>query len=144
MTFPYMHIMNFGHIQPSIALLLFSLPLSLSPSTSLVSHFYFNLSCSPLLIPNTRKNMQYLFFWTGWFYLPWFLAPFIFLQTTYLHSSFFFNFNFFIIHMCIQCLGHYSPLPPPSPLPQTLPLPSPSIPSRNYFALISNFVEERV
>jgi hypothetical protein len=28
---------------------------------------------------------------------------------------FFFNFNFFIIHMCIQCLGHFSPLPPPTP-----------------------------
>jgi hypothetical protein len=52
---------------------------------------------------------------------------------------------FFIIHMCIQGLGHFSPLPPPPPLPPTLPPPSPpSIPSRNYFALISNFVVERV
>jgi hypothetical protein len=40
------------------------------------------------------------------------------------------------IHMCIQCLGHFSPLPPPLLLP-----PTPLLPSRNYFALISNFVE---
>jgi hypothetical protein len=56
-------------------------------------------------------------------------------------------FYCFIIHMCIQGLGHFSPLPPPPPLPATLPLPlplTPSIPSRNYFALISNIVEERI
>jgi hypothetical protein len=56
----------------------------------------------------------------------------------------FFNF---IIHICIQGLRHFSPLPPPPPLPPTPPLPlppTPSIPSRNYFALISNFVVERV
>jgi hypothetical protein len=46
---------------------------------------------------------------------------------------------FIIIHMCIQGLGHFSSLPPPPPLP-----PTPSIPSRNYFALIYNFVVERV
>jgi hypothetical protein len=65
--------------------------------------------------------------------------------------SFFLNFIylfiFSFIHMCIQCLGHFSPLLPlPPPLP-TLPLPfppTPSLPSRNYSALISNFVEERV
>jgi hypothetical protein len=52
-----------------------------------------------------------------------------------------------IIHMCIQGLGNFFPLPLPPPLPPTLPPPSPptpSIPSRNYFALISNFVVERV
>jgi hypothetical protein len=32
---------------------------------------------------------------------------------------FFFNFNFFI-HMCIKCLGHFSPLPPPPPLPTSV------------------------
>jgi hypothetical protein len=26
----------------------------------------------------------------------------------------------FIIHMCIQCLGHFSLLPPPPPLPPTI------------------------
>jgi hypothetical protein len=46
---------------------------------------------------------------------------------------------FFLIHMCIQCLGHFSSSPHPLPLP-----PTPSLPGRNYFALISNFVEERV
>jgi hypothetical protein len=34
----------------------------------------------------------------------------------------------FIIHMCIQGLGHFSPLPPPPPLPPTLPSPSPPPP----------------
>jgi hypothetical protein len=56
-------------------------------------------------------------------------------------------FYCFVIHTCIQGLGHFSPLPPPPPLPPTPPLPlppTPSIPSRNYFALISNFVVERV
>jgi hypothetical protein len=56
-------------------------------------------------------------------------------------------FYCFIVHMCTQGLGHFSPLPPPPPLPPTPPPPSPphpSIPSRNYFALISNFVVERV
>jgi hypothetical protein len=59
-------------------------------------------------------------------------------------ASLFFSF---IIHMCIQGLVHFSTLPPPSPLPPTPPPPSPptpSIPSRNYFALISNFVVERI
>jgi hypothetical protein len=34
----------------------------------------------------------------------------------------------FIIHMCIQGLGHFSPLPPPPPLPPTPPPPSPPPP----------------
>jgi hypothetical protein len=37
---------------------------------------------------------------------------------------FFFPFSF-IIHMCIQGLVHFSPLPPPPPLPPTPPPPSP-------------------
>jgi hypothetical protein len=37
-------------------------------------------------------------------------------------------FYYFIIHMCIQGLGHFSPLPPPPPLPPTLPPPSPPHP----------------
>jgi hypothetical protein len=45
-------------------------------------------------------------------------------------------------------LGSFLP-PPPHPFPyhplRPLPLPpTPSIPGRNYFALISNFVEERI
>jgi hypothetical protein len=35
---------------------------------------------------------------------------------------------FIIIHMCIHCLGHFSPLPPPPPLPPTQPPPSPPHP----------------
>jgi hypothetical protein len=61
--------------------------------------------------------------------------------------QYFLLFFSFIIHMCIQGLGHFSPLPPLPPLPPSLPPPStptPSIPSRNYFVLISNFVVERV
>jgi hypothetical protein len=63
-----------------------------------------------------------------------------------------FFLNFYFIHMCTQCLGYFSPLPP-SPTPSlSLPIcpspsltpPYPSIPNRNYSALISNFVVERV
>jgi hypothetical protein len=41
--------------------------------------------------------------------------------------GFSFFFNFYFIHMCIQCLGHFSPLPPPPPLtsPNSLPPPHP-------------------
>jgi hypothetical protein len=39
----------------------------------------------------------------------------------------FFLFYCFI-HMCIQGLGHFSPLPPPPPLPPTPPPPSPPPP----------------
>jgi hypothetical protein len=67
----------------------------------------------------------------------------------YTLNFFFFLFNFycFIIHMCIQCLGHFSPMLPPPPLPPTLLPPSPPHPlhtQQKLFALISNFVEERV
>jgi hypothetical protein len=51
---------------------------------------------------------------------------------------FFFNFILFI------CAYNVWVLSPPFPLPPPLPLPYPSLPGRNYFALISNFVEERV
>jgi hypothetical protein len=34
----------------------------------------------------------------------------------------------FIIHMCMQGLSHFSPLPPPPPLPPTPPPPSPRHP----------------
>jgi hypothetical protein len=53
----------------------------------------------------------------------------------------------FIIHICIQGLGHFSPLPPPSPLPPTLPppsLPHPFNTQQKLFCPISNFVVERV
>jgi hypothetical protein len=57
-------------------------------------------------------------------------------------------FIYFIsfIHVCIQLLGHYSPLPlTPSLSPHCLPLvPTLWIPSKYCFVLISNFVKERV
>jgi hypothetical protein len=61
---------------------------------------------------------------------------------------FFFPFFFFLLFICAYNAWIISPpLPPPLPYhpPHTLHLPStPSIAGRNYFALISNFVEERV
>jgi hypothetical protein len=63
---------------------------------------------------------------------------------------FFFNFLifYFLLFICAYKAWVISP-PCPHPLPyrplHPLPLsPTPSIPSRNYFALIFNFVEERV
>jgi hypothetical protein len=57
-------------------------------------------------------------------------------------------FKNFLLFICAYKAWVISP-PFPHPLPyhplHPLPLPpTPSIPSRNYFALISNFVEERV
>jgi hypothetical protein len=53
-----------------------------------------------------------------WENFPRLVDPFDFILFIYL----------FIIHMCIQCLGHFSPLPPPPPLPPTPPLPLPPPP----------------
>jgi hypothetical protein len=75
-----------------------------------------------------------------------FLAAFISkIRKTILFLSLFFIVLLFI---CAYKAWVISP-PCPHPLPyhplRPLPLPpTPSIPSRNYFALISNFVEERV
>jgi hypothetical protein len=41
-------------------------------------------------------------------------------------------------YMCIQCLGHFFPLPPPPPLPSTPPppsIPTPSIPAETILPL---------
>jgi hypothetical protein len=49
--------------------------------------------------------------------------------------------SFFFIHMYIQCLGHFSPLPPTPSLNHPTPPLSPAtplLPGRNYFALMSN------
>jgi hypothetical protein len=57
-------------------------------------------------------------------------------------SGYYYFFNFYFIHMCTQCLGHFPPSPtlltPPPPLP-----PIPSLPGRNYPAPISNLAKER-
>jgi hypothetical protein len=60
----------------------------------------------------------------------------------------FFSFFFILLFICAYKAWVISP-PCPHPLPyhplHPLPVPpTPSIPSRNYFALISNFVVERV
>jgi hypothetical protein len=58
------------------------------------------------------------------------------------------RFHFFFLFICAYKAWVISPPcshPLPCHPPRLLPLPStPSIPSRNYFALISNFVVERV
>jgi hypothetical protein len=55
-----------------------------------------------------------------------------------------FFFLIFILFICAYNVWVISPpFPPPYP-PPSLTSPYPSMPGRNYFALISNFVEERV
>jgi hypothetical protein len=52
---------------------------------------------------------------------------------------------FFFIFIVLLFICAYKAWVISPPCPRPLPLPcTPSIPSRNYFALISNFVEERV
>jgi hypothetical protein len=74
--------------------------------------------------------------------------------STFIEATFFpwekdsFFFSFLLLFICAYKAWVISP-PCPHPLPyhplHPLPLlPTPSIPSRNYFALISNFVVERV
>jgi hypothetical protein len=53
------------------------------------------------------------------------------------NSTFFWCCSF--IHMCIHCLGHFSPLLP-SPIFSPL---LPSLPGRSHSALITDFVEEK-
>jgi hypothetical protein len=62
------------------------------------------------------------------------------------HTSLFFIFYFLILFICAYNVWVISPpFPPPPPLilPHPLP-PTPSLPGRNYFALISIFVEESI
>jgi hypothetical protein len=64
-------------------------------------------------------------------------------------SAFFFSLFFIVLLFMCAYKAWVTSLPIPHPLPyhplHPLPLPhTPSIPSRNYFALISNSVEERV
>jgi hypothetical protein len=76
--------------------------------------------------------------------IPVFLATFVFFGKDSLFILFF--FFFLLLFICAYKAWFISP-PCPHPLPyhplHPLPLP-PSLPSRNYFALISNFVVERV
>jgi hypothetical protein len=83
------------------------------------------LAKSPTLLSVSFQWIQWCFTWQG---------------------SFFFFFFFLLLFKCAYKAWFISP-PCPHPLPyhplRPLPLPPP-IPSRNYFALISNFVVERV
>jgi hypothetical protein len=58
----------------------------------------------------------------------------------------FFLFIYFLIFILFICTYNVWVISPPlhRPLPYLPHPPMPSLPSRNYFALISNFVEERV
>jgi hypothetical protein len=61
--------------------------------------------------------------WTKWLNISATSALIQLTASTPLSTSF-----FFFIHMCIQGLGHFSPLPPPPPLPPTPLSPSPPPP----------------
>jgi hypothetical protein len=64
------------------------------------------------------------------------------------NNIFFCYFLFFILYLCAYNVWVISPPFPQLPPLHTLPLlvlpPTFSLPGRNYFALISNFVEERL
>jgi fucose permease len=64
-------------------------------------------------------------------------------QKAHFRLSFFFNFLYSCVHTMIGALLPSSPTPSLSPHSLLLP-PTPSLPSRNCFALLSSFVEERV
>jgi hypothetical protein len=62
-------------------------------------------------------------------------------ETPCIAILFYLFFSFFIIFICAYNVWVISaPFPQPPPLPP----PNPTLPGRNYFALISSFVEERV
>jgi hypothetical protein len=70
----------------------------------------------------------------------------VFIYLFYYLFIYFLKFLFFYYSYVHTMLGSFLPTAPTPPLPPcSLPVPhTPSIPGRNYFALISNFVEERV
>jgi hypothetical protein len=69
------------------------------------------------------------------FFNSYFFSSVVFLRNNYIIISHTIISFFSSIHMCIQCLRHFSPLLFLLPL---------SLPGRNCSAFISNFVEERV
>jgi hypothetical protein len=124
----------------------------LSHSCSFLKSYFLALNSIFVTLPHSFHPMFYEFSWRVWSHTDtWGLqilssASVIILSS---HSQFFlfYLFIFSFSHMCIQCLGHFSPFPPaPSftyPTPSLSP-PTPLLPGRNYFALMSNFVEEKV
>jgi hypothetical protein len=78
------------------------------------------------------------------FYLFIFSIIYFFYFVNLQENSF---FKFFILFICAYNIWVISPsFPHPLPYPPAPSLvpPTPSLPGRNYFAIISNFVEERV
>jgi hypothetical protein len=105
----------------------------LSPKTKLINSKLLlgdNITCG------NPKSVLYLIMYCGGYHFVFFPSCMTFLLLL-----------FSFIHMCIQCLGHFSLLYPAPSLtypPPPTPFGTPSPPGRNYFSLISNFVEERV
>uniref|UniRef100_A0A8C0ZXF9 Probable helicase with zinc finger domain n=1 Tax=Castor canadensis TaxID=51338 RepID=A0A8C0ZXF9_CASCN len=81
--------------------------------------FYFTSIKSFCDVPICFEIFLYLTYSWGNFFFFYGAFPY-----TFIYFFFFFHFSF-IIHMCIQGLVHFSPLPPPPPLPPTPPLPLP-------------------
>jgi hypothetical protein len=95
-----------------------------------------------VIIRKTQKHQKYIRSQAGW-------ARPIIPATHEGEAGVFIYFYLFIFLLFICAFKAWVISPPcPNPLPyhplHPLPLPPPSIPSRNYFALFSNFVEERV
>jgi hypothetical protein len=74
---------------------------------------------------------------------PFLAMTFIFFIFYYFFLSFFFFKLYSYVHTRLGSFLPPSPCPLPPPAPSLSP-PTPSLPDRNYFALISNFVVERV
>jgi hypothetical protein len=86
----------------------------------------------------------------GLYYLSYSTSPFLccIFSFFFISESYLFNFLFIYCSYVHTMIGSFLP-PAPTPSLRTRPTPSlspptPSLPGRNYFVLISNFVEEGV
>jgi hypothetical protein len=75
--------------------------------------FYGYSECSslPLFAYLYQKNSYWIYLWQG----KQSKTPYMCERDKYTNKVFLFFFFFFFIHMCIQCLGHFLPLPRPPP-----------------------------